>query len=116
MDVHFIGRLDKDIYCCVTDNVMTKDVIITDERIRHIKEHHPGDYETYEQYMIHAVESPDYIVEANRPNTALILKEFQAADKVFKLILRLKTSDDPERFRGISGRDRTSDMSFLWSA
>ena len=98
-DVHFIGKLDKALYSCVTDDIITDEVIITDERIRHIKEHHTGDYEAYKQYMAYAIESPDYIVEANRPSTALILKEFQVDDKVFKLILRLKTSDEPDDFK-----------------
>ena len=40
-----------------------------------------------------------YIVEANRPNTALILKEIKIEERVFKLILRLKTSTDPAKFK-----------------
>ena len=35
---------------------------------------------------------PDYILEANRPYTALILKQFYAADKYLKRILRIQTS------------------------
>ena len=97
--MHFIGKINKALYSCVAGDITTDEVIITDERIQHIKEHHPGDYEAYKQYMAHAIMSPDYIVEANRPNTALILKEFQVDDKVFKLILRLKTSDEPDNFK-----------------
>ena len=37
-DNWLIGKLDKGIYSCVTDDIATDEVIITDERIRHIKE------------------------------------------------------------------------------
>lgn len=43
--MRFIGKINKEIYKCVTDNIVTDNVIITDERIEHIKSHHPNDYE-----------------------------------------------------------------------
>ena len=95
-DVHTIGRIDKSIYKCVTDNIVTDEVIITNNQIRHIKERHPNDYERFSGYFSQIVESPDYIIKANKPNTALILKEIKSNGEVFKTVLRLVTSkDDP---------------------
>ena len=31
-EVHFVGKLDKDIYKCITEDIVTDEVIITDER------------------------------------------------------------------------------------
>ena len=45
--MHTIGKIDKNIYKCITDNIATDEVIITDERIQHIKDRHPNDYEKY---------------------------------------------------------------------
>lgn len=40
---------------------------------------------------------PDYIIETKKPNTALILKEIQVEQEIFKTVLRLATSrDNPE--------------------
>ena len=38
-----IGKIDIDKYCCVIDDIVTSEVIITDERIQHIKDRHPND-------------------------------------------------------------------------
>ena len=44
-NVHFIGKINKTIYGCIAEDLVTEDVIITEERVRHIKERHPNDYE-----------------------------------------------------------------------
>ena len=81
--VHLIGRISKDIYKCVTEDLVTDEVIITDERIQHIKDRHPNDYERFYGYLQEIVEQPQYIVETKKPNTALILKEFTDGEEVF---------------------------------
>lgn len=93
--MHFVGKIDKKIYSCVTSDIITDEVIITDERIGHIKTRHPNDYELYYEYLRAIIESPDFIIEANKPNTALVLKEIEASnEKFFKTILRIVTSTD----------------------
>ena len=84
--MHIIGKIDIEIYRCVTADIQTSDVIITQQQIEHIQERHPNDYERYFKYVNEILESPDYILEANKPNTAFILKH---------IILRLKTSQYP---------------------
>lgn len=93
-EVKTIGKIDVEKYRVVTDNIRTDEVIITDERIQHIKERHPNDFERYSQYLKQIVESPDYILEANKPNTAFLLKEFAEEDERFQLILRLAVEGD----------------------
>ena len=98
--MHIVGRIDRKIYECITDDITTDEVIITEERIQHIVERHPNDYEQYYAYLKTVVEDPDYIIEANKPNTALILKEIIESDeRQFKTILRLKTSKDNKVFK-----------------
>lgn len=98
-DVHKVGKINRDIYKCVTDDIVTDEVIITDERIKHIKDNHPNDFELYCEYMKEIVESPDYIIEANKPKSALILKSFENNAVPFKTILRLVTSTDDPKFK-----------------
>ena len=97
--MHYIGKLDIEIYKCVTADIQTDEVIITDERVQHIKERHPNDFERYCQYMREIIENPEYIVEANKPKSALLLKTFTEGEDVFKTVLRLITSDDDPAFK-----------------
>lgn len=99
IDVHSVGRIDREIYKCVTDDIVTDEVIITDNQIQHIKDRHPNDYERFSSYFEQIVKNPDYIIEANRPNTALVLKEIRDNGEVFKTVLRLATSKDNPKYK-----------------
>lgn len=94
-----VGRIDIQKYRCVSSEIKTDEVIITDERIAHIQERHPNDYERYCSYIPEIVADPDYIIEANKPNTAVVLKEIQSGGEKFKLILRLKVEGDPSEYK-----------------
>mgnify|MGYP004483682745 CR=1 FL=1 len=97
--VYIIGKIDINIYKCVTDDIQTDEVIITDNQIVHIQERHPNDYERYFGYAQEILKNPDYILEANKPNTAFILKHIVDNGKNYQLILRLKTSQDPNNYK-----------------
>ena len=93
-DVKYIGKIDIEIYKCVTEDIQTDEVVITDTQIEHIKERHPQDYEMYHGFIKQIVVEPDYILEANKPNTAFVLKQIHENGRNYQLILRLKTSAD----------------------
>lgn len=97
--MHFIGKIDREIYKCVCDNILTDEVVITEERIQHIMERHPNDYEQFVRLLKTAIEYPDYILEANRPYTAFILKSFKIADENLQIILRLVTPQDDKTLK-----------------
>lgn len=98
-NVYFVGRIDRKIYSCVTEDIVTDEVIITDERIAHIKERHPNDYERFYRYIPEVIENPDYILQASRPDTAVILKEIIENSEKFKLVLRFKIKGDPDDYK-----------------
>ena len=97
--MHFVCKLDKSLYSVVTADIASDEVIITDEQIEHIKKHYPNDFETFASFFAEIINNPDYIVEANKPNTAVILKEVKLDGRNLKLILRLKTSQDPADYK-----------------
>ena len=97
--MHVIGKIDREIYRCISGNIVTDEVIITDVQIKHIKERHPNDYEQFSKYFAEIIAEPDYILEANRPNTAFVLKKIEIEKMHFQLILRLKTSSDPQNYK-----------------
>ena len=97
--MHLVGRINRNIYECVTRNIRTDEVIITEERIEHIKERHPTDFERYNKYLEEIIGNPDYII-ANKSNTAILLKEIIDGDSNrFKLVLRIAVKDDPVEYR-----------------
>ena len=97
--VHFVCKLDKSIYSVVSSDIQSGDVIITDERIGHIKDHHPNDYETFIGYIPQIIESPDYILASPKPHTAVVLKMIEENGEKFKVILRLRVEGDPAHYK-----------------
>ncbi len=99
VDVQYVGKIDKELFRCVSENITTDEVIITDERVQHIKERHPNDYERFVGYIPAIIEQPDYIIAAIKDNTAVILKEIEDNGEKFKLVLRLKVKTDPVEYK-----------------
>ena len=97
--MHVVGKIDQEIYQCITNDIVTDEVVITDERIEHIKERHPNDYERFCSYIPEMISNPDYIIEANKPNTGVILKEIEEHGEKFKLVLRIKVQGDPDEYK-----------------
>ena len=89
-----VGKIDREIYHCIAEDIVTDKVIITVVQIMHIRERHPNDYELFSTYFDEIIRDPDYIIEAKKPNTAWILKEIKDVKEVFKMVLRLITSKD----------------------
>ena len=97
--MHSIGKIDKNIYKCITEDIVTDEVIITDNQIQHIKDRHPNNYERFSPYFSEIISKPDYIIESPKLNTALVLKEIKTADEVFKTVIRLVTSTDNPAYK-----------------
>ena len=93
-----VGKINLSKFETISCDIKTNEVIITDKQIAHIKENHPGDYESYNKYIPQILDKPDYILNANMPFSAVLLKAFLENDKKFQLVLRLKTSNDPEEY------------------
>ena len=84
------------MFQAISLDITTDEVIITDERIQHIRDRHPNDFERYKRCLHEIVENPDYIIQANKYASAVLLKKFEENERRFQAILRLHTSmDDP---------------------
>lgn len=89
-----ICDLDMELYKCVSPDIRTGEVIITEERIRHIQERHPDDFERYSRHIAGMIQHPQYILEDAFPNTAVILQEVSADGEQFRLVLKIAVSRD----------------------
>lgn len=97
--MQIIGKIDIEKYKCITPDITTDEVIITEERIAHIQARHPGDYERVWSFLQDALADPDYILDDKMENTGLILKQIRQGDFRFQVVLRIHTSDDPAAFK-----------------
>lgn len=97
--VHEVGKIDKNIYSCITEDIVTEDVIITDNQLQHISERHPDAYEKAIDYVKNVIDSPDYIIEDKHENTGLVIKKIKTESELLQVVLRICTSTDPSGYK-----------------
>lgn len=95
--MHIVGKIDREIYKCITEDIVTDEVIITEERIRHIIDRRGKEfYDKYGDKFLSILQDPDYVFK-DKKNTALVCKEFSLDGKYINVALRLVVStDNPE--------------------
>ena len=97
--MNFICKIDRELYRVVEEDLVTDEVIITEQQILHIEEGHPGDFERLAEHIPRILQEPDYILRGNRPHTALVLKQIETPEFEAEVILRLKVSSDPVDYK-----------------
>jgi len=90
-DVHYIGKIDREIYQGVSENrILSDDVIITDNRIQHIIERRgQAFYEKYKMRFSDIISDPDYIFADKMINTAIVSKTFKEDGVSVNVVLRV---------------------------
>lgn len=94
----FVGKIDVNIYKCITEDIVTDEVVITNNQIEHIKERHEDAFENVLANMKEIIEAPDYIIEDRRENTGLIIKKIESNDNL-QMVLRICTSKDMKGYK-----------------
>lgn len=97
--VHTIGKIDRNIYKCIAEDIVTDEVIITDEQIRHISDRHPEAYEQVMEYIGDAIRTPDYIIADKHPFTGLVVKKIYRNNEYLQVVLRVCTSEDKKGYK-----------------
>lgn len=99
-DVHYIGKINLEIYKCFSEDIQTDEVIITDNRIEHIIERRGREfYEKFSGSFNSILTDPDYIFSDKNPNTAIVSKRFTKHSKSINVILRLSVKGDNPDFK-----------------
>ncbi len=103
--MRIIGKLDLEIYGCISDDIITDEVIIIESQLKHIQSEHPDAYEKINQYLEAAVMDPDYIFSDKHENTGMIVKRIDVEAGNLALVLRVCTSQDASGYKNsiISG-------------
>ena len=62
--MHTVGKIDTEIYKCITEDIVTDEVIITNERIQHIIDRRGKEfYEMYGDKFIRILQDPNFIFQ-----------------------------------------------------
>lgn len=92
--MQYIGKLDIEKLGKYKEKIITDEIILTEERIKHIQEHHPGDYERYSIYISEIIDNPDYIVDDSKNlDTILYIKTIKEKEKNIQIVVRLNTNE-----------------------
>ena len=97
--MQIVGRIDKDIYSCITEDIMTDEVVITDNQMQHILDRHPEAYKKVIASLSEALKRPDYIVDDKHENTGLVIKRIPDGNNFAQIVLRICTSNDEAGYK-----------------
>ena len=78
--MYSIGKINQKIYKCITEDIITEEVIIIDNQIQHIKDRHPEAYNKVLKNIQETISTPDYIIRDKHAYTGLIIKRIQTEE------------------------------------
>lgn len=96
-----ICNLDIELYKCITDNIATDRVVLTNKSILHMAEHHPEAYNEVLIELKETIQNPDYIIDDDtHENTGLIVRKIsnKEADEHTFIVLRICTDSQNGQF------------------
>lgn len=93
-----ITNLDKKKLGIYEKQIITEEVILTDERLyEHILLFHEEEYKQLRRYIKSIIEDLDYIVEDNRhEDTMIYLKQIEEISKNGRVVIKLALGKDEE--------------------
>ena len=95
-----VGRIDRNIFRCVAEEIITDEVILTDDRGKHIVDRRGADFlEKYGPYFPLILADPDYIFPDNHIHSVLVCKTVGEGEDAVNLVLRLAVEGDDPAFK-----------------
>ena len=92
----YLGRIDTEILEIEFGKLGTDELIVTNERIEHIKSRHSEDFELFEIYGSLVAEKPDIVLKDKKnENTVFLIKRLDNTNLnvVVRVILEKENSD-----------------------
>lgn len=88
-----LGKINTVILKSEFGTIQTDEIIITNERIEHIKTRHPEDYDLFTQYGIISVSNPDFIIKDTK-NKGTIFMVKKLPDTNLNVVVRVVLESD----------------------
>jgi hypothetical protein len=99
MRMMVIGKIDREIYRCITEDIVTEDVVLTEKQLQHILDRHPDVFQKVLDNLAGAICDPDYILADRHIHTGLIIKEIDVDGNSLQFVLRICTSQDEPGYK-----------------
>lgn len=94
-EIRNLGKINTKVLEKEFGKIQTDDIIVTNERINHIKERHPEDYNLFEKYGKDSVSSPDLIIkDIKNKGTVFMVKKLPETNLNVVVRVVLETDDN----------------------
>lgn len=94
-----IGRIDREIFRCITEDIVTEEVVMTDNQLQHILQRHPEVFPAVLDVLRDILRDPDYIIEDKHPYTGLVVRRLETGSESLQVVLRICTSEDQPGYK-----------------
>lgn len=94
-----IGRIDREIFRCITEDIVTEEVVMTDNQLQHILQRHPEVFPAVLDVLRDILRDPDYIIEDKHPYTVLVVRRLETGSESLQVVLRICTSEDQPGYK-----------------
>ena len=94
-----IGRIDREIFRCIAEDIVTEEVVMTDNQLQHILQRHPEVFPAVLDVLRDILRDPDYIIEDKHPYTGLVVKRLETGSESLRVVLRICTSEDQPGYK-----------------
>lgn len=94
--MEFTAKIDKKRYACITPNIRSENVVLTDNQREHIIRRRGQEFfEQFYPYFAEIAQEPDYIFQDKRhENTAISCKTLEISGKHVHLVIRLAVEEN----------------------
>ena len=94
-EIKNLGKIDITLLESEYGKIQTDEIIITNERIMHIKERHPEDFELFNKYGTESVRHPDMIIKDEKhTETIFMIKKLPGTNLNVVVRVVLETDED----------------------
>lgn len=98
IDAKSLGKINVALLEKEFGELKTDEIIITAERIEHIKQRHPEDYNLFEKYGTCIVQNPDIIIkDCKNKNTVFMIKKL--TDTNLNIVAKLSVETNSENLK-----------------
>lgn len=92
MEYTIVTKINTEIIKTVFPNILTSEVILTNERKNHILERHPQDYDLFKDNVKFILDDPDYIFISQKNKDTLFYVAYNETAKL-NIVIRLALAE-----------------------
>ena len=98
MEMTLLGNLDPALLQNFFGTLRTTEVVVTEERVAHIKERHPEDFTLFEQYGAETVLFPDLLI-LDEKHAGIVFAVRRLEESNLNVVVRLALETDKNEYK-----------------